>query len=273
VADAAVTARQAGAPAERPGGTAAGSAAHLVCKGVDKRFGDVQALDGIGFSIPKEGRIALLGPSGSGKSTLLMMIAGLAEPSAGEISIAGDVDRSGRLRHCALMPQKDLLFPWRTARDNVALPLENLGLRKKEARARVEPLFERAGLSGFERHRPYELSGGMRQRVSFLRTLVAEKDVLLLDEPFGALDSLTRAEMQAWLLSVVRDASRTMVLVTHDVEEALLLADKVVVLSARPGRVVAELRTDFAYAGNRRETVSSPEFVRLKDEAMEALEC
>jgi ABC-type nitrate/sulfonate/bicarbonate transport system ATPase subunit len=255
-----------------PGPSATGEP-HLVCEDVSKWFGDVEVLDGISFTVPREGRVALLGPSGSGKSTLLMIAAGLIEESAGRLSIGGDEDQKGRLQHCALMPQKDLLFAWRTARDNVALPLENLGMRKKTARERVMPMFEKAGLGGFEERRPYELSGGMRQRVSFLRTLVAEKDVLLLDEPFGALDSLTRAEMQAWLLSIVRQASRTMLLVTHDVEEALLLADVVIVLSARPGRVVAKLVSDFPEGENRRETVSGREFVDLKDQALAALEC
>ena len=139
------------------------------------------------------------------------------------------------------MPQRDLLLPWRTALDNAAIALENRGLSRAEARDRTRPLFERFGLASFENARPGELSGGMRQRVSFLRTLMADKDVLLLDEPFGALDSITRAQMQEWLLQAMDAVPRTVLLVTHDVEEALLLCRRVVVLSQRPGRVVAVL--------------------------------
>jgi ABC-type nitrate/sulfonate/bicarbonate transport system ATPase subunit len=171
------------------------------------------------------------------------------------------------------MPQKDLLLPWRTALDNACLALENAGLSKKDARRRAAPLFERAGLAQFERRSPAELSGGMRQRVGFLRTLVADKDVLLLDEPFGALDSLTRASMQEWLLSVLAENPRTMILVTHDVDEALLLAEQVIVLSSRPGRIIATIQARYPRQPTRRETIVTPEFVALKERALEALEC
>ena len=169
------------------------------------------------------------------------------------------------------MPQKDLLLPWRDALGNAALALEAGGTRRAEARRRAAPLFERFGLGGFERTPPYELSGGMRQRVAFLRTLLPGRPLLLLDEPFASLDSLTRAEMQAWLAEALQAEPRTTLLVTHDVEEALYLADRVAVMSRRPGRVVAELDVGLPRPRPRRETVTDPAFVELKEQALEAL--
>jgi NitT/TauT family transport system ATP-binding protein len=163
-------------------------------------------------------------------------------------------------------------MPWRLAIDNAGLALENKGMSRRKARERVAPLFDRFGLSGADFLRPAELSGGMRQRVAFLRTLVSEKEVLLLDEPFGALDSITRASMQGWLSSALDTEPRTVVLVTHDVEEALLLCDDVVVMSARPGRVVDRITVSVPKRGSRREIVAEPEFVSLRERAMEALE-
>jgi NitT/TauT family transport system ATP-binding protein len=203
---------------------------------------------------------------------LLQIVAGLLEPDGGEVSVEGAVSARDRLARCALMPQRDLLLPWRTALDNAGIALENRGVSRAEARTRTRPLFEAFGLAEFEDVRPAQLSGGMRQRVSFLRTLMAEKDVLLLDEPFGSLDSITRAEMQDWLVRAMDRVPRTVLLVTHDVEEALLLGRLVVVLSARPGRVVRVLEVGHVPGGSRREVVTSPGFVSLKEQALEALE-
>src|SRR5207253_3226662 len=168
------------------------------------------------------------------------------------------------------MPQRDSLLPWRTALDNAALALENAGVPRREARRRASPLFARLGLAGAEQLRPAKLSGGMRQRVAFLRTLLADKPVLLLDEPFGALDAITRAELQEWLTDALATEPRTVLLVTHDVEEALLLCDRVLVLAA--GRVAAELRVDVARNAARREIVTDPAFVELRERALEAIE-
>jgi ABC-type nitrate/sulfonate/bicarbonate transport system ATPase subunit len=242
---------------------------------VRQAFGELVALDGVDLEVPHDGRLAVVGPSGGGKSTLLLLVAGLLSPTSGSIRVGGEADPSGRLIRCALMPQKDLLLPWRSALDNACLALENQGVPKRAARERARPLFERFGLGAFERALPGELSGGMRQRVAFLRTLLAGKPVLLLDEPFGALDSLTRARMQEWLAGALDAQQCTVVLVTHDVEEALLLADQLVVLSARPGRVVhrLEARLDrVARAGPRREVVASPPFLAARREVMQALE-
>lgn len=239
---------------------------------VRQSFGEVVALEGIDLAIPEHTRLGIVGPSGCGKSTLLSDIAGLLEPDEGSISIGESRLPAERLARCALMPQKDLLLPWRSALDNACLALENRGLRRKDARERAKPLFERFGLAEFEQHTPAQLSGGMRQRVAFLRTLMAEKDVLLLDEPFAALDSITRAQIQEWLLGALEQEPKTVLLVTHDVDEALLLTHRVVVFSARPGRIVRTLETSFPRDVPRREIVTSREFVGLKEEALEAIE-
>jgi NitT/TauT family transport system ATP-binding protein len=165
------------------------------------------------------------------------------------------------------MPQRDLLLPWRSALDNAALAPRLQGLSREAARDRARPLFARFGLEGFERARPDELSGGMRQRVAFLRTLLAGKPVLCLDEPFASLDALTRQEMQTWLAGALAAEPRTVVFVTHDVEEAVVLADRVIVMSPRPGRAVAELTV--GKPRPRRRT--DPDLLVLRERAMEAL--
>jgi ABC-type nitrate/sulfonate/bicarbonate transport system ATPase subunit len=240
---------------------------------VHHRFGPVAALEAVDISLPQHERLAIVGPSGCGKSTLLSAVAGLAEPTGGTISIGGRTSAKERLARCALMPQRDLLLPWRSAIDNGGLALENRGASRAEARRKARPLFERFGLAEFEDKLPAQLSGGMRQRVAFLRTLLAGKDVLLLDEPFGALDSITRGQMQEWLVSALDQEPRTVLLVTHDVDEALLLSDHVVVMSPRPGRIVRKLESRFPHDVPRREIVTSPEFAGLKEQALEALEC
>jgi NitT/TauT family transport system ATP-binding protein len=184
-------------------------------------------------------RVAVVGPSGCGKSTLLQAIAGLLEPDSGVIEVGGRRDPSDRLAGCALMPQDDLLLPWRSALDNAALGLLNAGMPLAEARRVAAPLFERFGLGGFEVTRPAGLSGGMRQRVAFLRTLLAGKEVLLL-EPFARLDALTREELQGWLADALDQEPRTVALVTHDVDEALRVCRRIVVLSARPAAVLLD---------------------------------
>jgi NitT/TauT family transport system ATP-binding protein len=215
--------------------------------------------------------LGLVGPSGCGKSTLLELIAGLREPTRGEVALGGEADPDGRLARCAFMPQRDLLLPWLAAIDNAALALRNRGMRRGVARREAGELFERFGLAGFERSRPAELSGGMRQRVAFLRTLIAGKPVLALDEPFASLDAITRAEMQGWLGAALDVDPRTVVLVTHDVEEALYLCDRVAVLSSRPARVVEELSAPAPRAADRDEAVTDPEFVAARERALHAL--
>ncbi|HZN90451.1 MAG TPA: ABC transporter ATP-binding protein [Thermoleophilaceae bacterium] len=239
----------------------------LSLEGVTRRFGSVTALDGVGLQVRAHHVMAIVGPSGCGKSTLLELVAGLQEPDAGALSVAGARGAAARRAACAYMPQRDLLLPWRDALGNAALALECEGVPRREARRRAEPLFERFGLADFERSRPDELSGGMRQRVSFLRTLLPGRPVLLLDEPFGALDAITRLDMQEWLAGALMDEPRTVLLVTHDVDEAVYLADRVAVLSPRPGRVVDDFEVDLP----RPRSVTDPALVELKARALEAL--
>ncbi|HEV2790927.1 MAG TPA: ABC transporter ATP-binding protein, partial [Solirubrobacterales bacterium] len=234
-------------------------------------YGELRTLASIALDAGPHETIGLVGPSGCGKSTLLELICGLAEPSAGRIEVGSGSAADDRLARCAYMPQRDLLLPWYSAIDNAALALRNQGRSRREARAAAGALFERFGLAGFEAARPAELSGGMRQRVAFLRTLIAGKPVLALDEPFAALDAITRAEMQEWLAAALRADPRTAVLVTHDVEEALYLCDRVTVLSARPARVVAELSAPHPRAEDRDAAVTDPECVAAREEAMRAL--
>ncbi len=248
------------------------AAAGIELRDVKRAFGQTVAIAGVNLSVPLHGHLSIIGPSGCGKSTLLNIIGGLDEVDAGEVEVLGARTASDRLRRCAWMPQRDLLLPWRDVLGNAALALENQGIRRKTARAQVAGLVERFGLGAFEKKLPHQLSGGMRQRVSFLRTLVAGKEVLLLDEPFGALDSITRADLQQWLRLALKTEPRTTVLVTHDVEEALLLGDRVVVMSARPGRVAAEFRVDLPPAATRREQLRQPEFTALRDELLARLE-
>jgi NitT/TauT family transport system ATP-binding protein len=222
------------------------------------------ALEGLDLTVREGEVVALVGPSGCGKSTLLELVAGLQEADAGVVEVRDAA---------AYMPQRDLLLPWRDAVGNAALALESAGVPRREARRRAAPMFERLGLGQFERSRPHELSGGMRQRVAFLRTLLSGRPLLLLDEPFGALDAITRTSMQDWLAGALEAEPRTVLLVTHDVVEALLLADRVVVLSPRPGRVVTELCVDLPRPRVRRELVGDPAFAEFERRALEALGC
>ncbi len=249
--------RQAEAPVEEP----------LSFENVTRRFGALTALAGIDLTLRKDEITAVVGPSGSGKSTLLELVAGLQEPDEGLVRVNGAVSATERRAACAYMPQRDLLLPWRDALGNAALALECQGVPRAEARRRAEPLFERFGLAEFERARPAELSGGMRQRVAFLRTLLPGRPLLLLDEPFGALDAITRADLQEWFAGMLAEEPRTVLLVTHDVEEAVFLADRVIVLSARPGRMIAEFEVGLP----RPRLVTDPELAQLRGEALEAL--
>ncbi|HEX3911773.1 MAG TPA: ABC transporter ATP-binding protein [Solirubrobacteraceae bacterium] len=223
----------------------------------DGRGAEVRALAGISLRAAQGELLAIVGPSGCGKTTLLELICGLQQPDGGTLSCEPAV----------LMPQRDLLLPWLDALDNAALALRVAHMARARARERAAALFAELGLGGFERARPSELSGGMRQRVAFLRTLLAGKPVLCLDEPFGALDAITRAEMQDWLARTLAREPRTVVLVTHDVEEAVLLADRVLVLSPRPGRVAGAFEVGLPRPRGRTDA----EVVALRERALELL--
>jgi NitT/TauT family transport system ATP-binding protein len=232
-------------------------AAAVEIDGVEVSYGAVQALRGVTLRVAPGEIVAVVGPSGCGKSTLLELVCGLIEPDAGRV-------RAGA---AALMPQRDALLPWLSALDNAALALRVAGVARASARAAAHEHFAAFGLEGFERARPAALSGGMRQRVAFLRTLLAGRPVLCLDEPFGALDALTRLQMQRWLEGALAREPRTVLLVTHDVEEAVLLADRLVLLSPRPGRVIATL--DISLSRPRHRT--DADVVALRERALEAL--
>jgi NitT/TauT family transport system ATP-binding protein len=223
-------------PAQPPPLEAAAAASGIAIEHVSRAYPaaggtTVQALEDLTLHASAGELVAVVGPSGCGKSTLLELLCRLQTPDRGSIECPSAV----------LMPQRDLLLPWLSALDNAALALRIAGLGRSQARGRAEALFAELGLEGFQAARPHELSGGMRQRVAFLRTLLSGKPLLCLDEPFGALDAITRGEMQEWLGRTLAREPRMVVLVTHDVEEAILLADRVVVLSPRPGRVIGQL--------------------------------
>jgi ABC-type nitrate/sulfonate/bicarbonate transport system ATPase subunit len=226
----------------------------------------VMALDSASMEVARGRFVSIIGPSGCGKSTLFNVIAGLATPTSGEV-LADGASIVGKPGYVGYMLQKGLLLPWRTILENIILGMEVRGVPKNEAIARAMPLVERYGLSGFEQHYPHELSGGMRQRASLLRTMLYDRDVILLDEPFGALDAQTRLLMQAWLLDVWSDLKKTILFVTHDIDEAIFLSDEIHVFSARPGRIKARVEVPLARPRTQ-EDVTSPEFMRLKRELM-----
>jgi NitT/TauT family transport system ATP-binding protein len=221
------------------------------------RRGPVTALQDVSLRVATGEIIAVVGPSGCGKSTLLELICRLQRPDAGTVSGAPAV----------LMPQRDLLLPWLGALDNAALALRCTGTSRSEARDAARPWLERLGLAEFSDTRPAQLSGGMRQRISFVRSLLAGKPVLALDEPFASLDAITRAEAQSWLAEALAAAPRTVVLVTHDVEEAVVLADRVAVMSPRPGRMIAEVAVELPRPRRR----TDPALVALRERVLIAL--
>ncbi len=261
------------------------------------RFGGLEVIDDLSLGVRAGEVLGIVGPSGSGKTTLLELVAGLRDRSGestagkagsegpgaartaagsegagmGSIEIGGSTSAPERLARCAYMPQRDLLLPWLRAIDNAAIALRNRGLGRAEARAAASPLFERFGLAGFELARPGELSVGMRQRVAFLRTLLAGKPVLLLDEPFGALDAITRGEMQEWLASTLATEPRTVLLVTHDVEEALYLCDRILILGPRPASIIAETAAPRPRSIPRVDAITDAEFTSVRERALERL--
>jgi ABC-type nitrate/sulfonate/bicarbonate transport system ATPase subunit len=231
----------------------------------------LEALRDISLDVRDGEFVALIGPSGSGKSTLLDIVAGLFEQTGGDVALGGEVlplkDRLGR---SAYMRQRDLLLPWRAALDNAALALEVHGVARREARQIAADRFPEFGLAGFEKSYPAQLSGGMRQRVAFLRTVLADRPLLLLDEPFGALDALNRVALQTWLLDLWERERRAVLLVTHDVDEAIFLADRVIVLSVRPGQI-AHVEPIGLPRPRRRDVVTSPRFLEHRIALLEAL--
>ncbi len=226
-------------------------------------------LAGVQLTVNPGELVTIIGPSGCGKSTLLNIIAGLDQPDAGTVEMDGDPDRM-RLGNIGYMQQKDLLLPWRTVLDNAALGLEIQGLPHRQARSRALELTSLFGLEGFEHQYPFALSGGMRQRAAFLRTMLLDQGVVLLDEPFGALDALTRVQMQEWLMELWEKLNKTIVLITHDVEEAILLSDRVYVLTARPAEISMVMEVGLSRPRDFKK-VTDPDFVELKSNLLALL--
>ena len=235
---------------------------------VSLTLGGTPVLDDVSLHVAAGEFVSILGPSGCGKSSLFRLLTGAVSPDCGRIEVDG-VPLSAKPQAFAFMPQRDALMPWRRISDNVILGLEVQGMDRAAARAKVAPLFAAFGLEGFERHYPAQLSGGMRQRAALLRTIVQDRAVQLLDEPFGALDALTRAGMQGWLEQRWLGAHWTTLLVTHDVREAVALSDRIYVLSRRPARIIAE----FAVPGPRPRLGRAPsaEAVELEARLLDTL--
>jgi ABC-type nitrate/sulfonate/bicarbonate transport system ATPase subunit len=247
--------------------------ARIELRNISKTFSGtdrtVPALDDISFKVMPGEFVTIIGPSGSGKSTLFNLCVGLLEADKGEIWIDGEQPKK-RAGLVGYMPQRDLLLPWRKVLDNVLIPLEVQGIPLKEARQRALELLPYFGLEGFENEYPAALSGGMRQRAALLRSWLMGRSTLLLDEPFGALDALTRKELQSWLLKVWQEFERTVMFITHDVEEAVYLADRVIVLSARPGKIKTELKIDLPRP-RRQSMIAEPAFGKLEKELLQEL--
>jgi ABC-type nitrate/sulfonate/bicarbonate transport system ATPase subunit len=238
----------------------------LSCKQLSFRYKTEKVIEGLTIHVNDGEFVSLIGPSGSGKSTLFYLIGGLYEPEEGEIYL--DQQKiNGKRGLISYMPQTFSLFPWRTVKENISLGQE---IEKRRNPKEIDQLLEKAGLTAFANHFPYELSGGMQQRIAFLRTLASRKDILCLDEPFGSLDALTRTEMQRWLFSILTEEKRTVLFITHSVEEAILLSDRIYVLSTKPMKVKAELTVPFL-RNERWEKRETSDFLQLRKQIEEML--
>lgn len=236
-------------------------------QGVSKRFGGLDVLNEVSLTVRPGEFGVIVGPSGCGKSTLLRMAAGLERPDSGLVLYGGSAVM-GPSPTRTMIFQEHALYPWRTVEANVGFGLELAGTPRAERQARVADLLARVGLNGFERYYPHQLSGGMRQRASIARALVMDPEALLLDEPYGALDAMTRLTMQDELLRLWQGTGKTVLLITHDIEEALYLADRLYVMSPRPGRILRAIEIDLPRPRSRTDS----RFVRLREEVLHALQ-
>lgn len=215
----------------------------LEARGLSKSFGENRVLENVDFTLKKGELVCLLGVSGAGKTTLFNILSGLMEPDSGDVVLNGE-NITGRPGKISYMLQKDLLLPYRTVVDNVALPLLVRGVPKKQAREQAASHFQKFGLQGTEKKYPKQLSGGMRQRAALLRTYLAADGVALLDEPFSALDTITKSAMHEWYLDIMREINLTTLFITHDMDEAIKLSDRICILSGRPGKITREIPID-----------------------------
>ena len=239
------------------------------CEGISKNYEGETVVENISLELPERGFISLLGPSGAGKTTLFNSLAGVEKPDSGKVFLAGE-DISGVSGRVSYMLQKDLLLEYRTVLDNVILPLLIRGEKKKTARDYAAGFFPQFGLAGYEKKYPRQLSGGMRQRAALLRTCMLANPVILLDEPFSALDAITRRRMQDWFCEIAESMKLSTIFITHDVEEALLLSDTVYILNGSPGKITARIEIKPGRPRDRSFSVSM-EFVRQKQLILEAI--
>jgi ABC-type nitrate/sulfonate/bicarbonate transport system ATPase subunit len=242
----------------------------IVLEGIRKTLGGLLTLGEISITAVDQEFIGILGPSGCGKSTLFNIISGLILPDAGRVVIDGE-DFTGVTGRVSYMHQKDLLLPSCTILDNTSIPLILKGVPKRRAQDVAAEHFKQFGLAGFEHYYPSQLSGGMRQRAALLRTYLFSSDIMLLDEPFASLDAITRRKMQIWLLGVVKDLHPTVLFITHDVDEALFLCDRVDVLSECPSEVRVEVKVPFSGEERSSHIITDPRYSELRNEIMEAL--
>lgn len=241
----------------------------LEIRDINKAFEDTSVLEGVSLALKAKEFVSILGPSGSGKSTIFNIVSGLLKPDSGEVLIEGEA-YTGRTGRVSYMYQKDLLLPWRKVIDNVILPLIVRGIKKKRAREMVEPYFKVFGLEGFEYKYPFHLSGGMKQRAALLRTYMFSKDIMLLDEPFGGLDAITKNKMHFWLLEVLEQLEASVLFITHDIEEAIFLSDRIYILSERPAIIKKEIAITLKRPREKSILVSK-EFTDLKAEILSLL--
>ena len=233
----------------------------LKLEGICKSFNDKHVLDHLSVDVFEGEHVTLLGPSGCGKSTVMNILTGTTEADQGSVTVNGKI---------GYMQQKDLLLPWKTCLENVTLPLILNGTSKQEAEQKVLPYFKTFLLEGFENHYPAEMSGGMRQRAAFLRTFLSSGDILLLDEPFGAVDSITRSTLQEWLIEITSELKLTILMITHDIDEAILLSDRIYVLSNKPASVRDEISLD-TDAKEKKERLLDPAFLQYRKRITEDL--
>jgi ABC-type nitrate/sulfonate/bicarbonate transport system ATPase subunit len=241
----------------------------LTAEGISKSYDSVQILDNVSMELHDQEIVSLLGISGAGKTTLFNVISGLLTPDCGHVFLKGQ-DITGQAGHVSYMLQKDLLLPYRTVVDNVALPLLLHGTPKKEAREKAGALFAEFGLEGTQNKWPAQLSGGMRQRAALLRTYLSSEGVALLDEPFSALDTITKDAMHTWYLNVMQKIELSTLFITHDIDEAILLSDRIYILAGKPGRIITELPVAEPRPRTRDFTLTD-EFLRYKRKIIELL--
>lgn len=230
-------------------------------KNIKKSFDNMEILKDISMEVNEGELVSILGPSGSGKSTIFNILTKIINSDEGTIKINGDI---------SYMYQKDMMVPWKKVIDNIGIPLVFKGISKKKAREIVLENIKDFGLEGFEYKYPIKLSGGMKQRANFLKTYLTSKDIILLDEPFGALDSLTRRKMQRWLIDLRGKMNSTILLITHDIEEAILLSDRIYILSEKPAVVKDEIIVNLP-KDRENDIVTSEEFVKIKKNIMKLI--